>query len=203
MRTLETQNLIFEETIIPGAFKIIMKRPVDSRGMFEVFWEQEQFKKAGEEIGIIIPESGFPQGNCGYRPHTGTTCALHAQRNPHCQGKLVFAPHGEVDDVIVDLRTGSPTFKQWSIFRLSRENGVALWVPQGLLHGFQTLTDDVIFIYLCDALYNHDSEFGVIWNDPTLNIPWVYKDPSVVRVSDKDQKLPTLDKLDYFFTYNG
>jgi dTDP-4-dehydrorhamnose 3,5-epimerase len=99
-----------------------------------------------------------------------------------------------VYDVVVDLRTDSPTFGKWEGFVLSAENQKMLFVPRGFAHGFLTLADDTEFLYKCDDIYDAGHEGGIIWNDPTLSIDWDdYLSTASLEISEKDRKNPSFD----------
>jgi dTDP-4-dehydrorhamnose 3,5-epimerase len=108
---------------------------------------------------------------------------LHFQRPPYAQGKLVRVVRGSVLDVAVDIRKGSPTYGHWHASELNASNKLLMWIPEGFAHGFLVLEDDTIFQYKCTNYYNRESEAGIIWNDPDLNIDWGITDPIV---SEKD-----------------
>jgi dTDP-4-dehydrorhamnose 3,5-epimerase len=118
---------------------------------------------------------------------------LHFQKN-RPQGKLVRVVNGEVYDVAVDIRQGSPTFGQWEAVILSEDNKRQFWVPPGFAHGFVVLSDTADFEYKCTDYYDYSDEGSILWNDPDLEIPWPIKNP---KLSDKDacaQKLVDLKK---------
>jgi dTDP-4-dehydrorhamnose 3,5-epimerase len=123
---------------------------------------------------------------------------LHFQKAPFAQTKLVRALQGEILDVVVDLRKGQPTYgKSFSVI-LTAENKKQLLVPKGFAHGFSILSESADVMYKCDALYNKQSESGLIFNDPALNIDWKLS-PEAMVVSEKDLVLPTFDKIDADF----
>jgi len=121
----------------------------------------------------------------------GAVRGMHFQHAPHGEMKLVSCLRGEVWDVAVDLRCGSPTFLQWFAEKLSCENGHALLIPEGFAHGFQTLTPDCELIYLHDAFYAPDSESGVHPLDPRVGIDWPL---AVGEMSERDRKRSLLDE---------
>lgn len=173
--------MTFTETSIKGVLLIEPKVWQDDRGYFF-----ESFnKKIFEEAGIA---ADFVQDNqsCSQR---GTLRGLHAQANPFAQGKLVRVIQGSVIDIAVDIRKGSPTYGQNVTVELSAENFKMLWIPPGFLHGFATLENNTIFSYKVTNLYNKESETGVLWNDPQLNIDWRLKEEEVI-LSEKDKTLP-------------
>lgn len=110
---------------------------------------------------------------------------LHFQNPPFAQGKLVRVLRGAVLDVVVDIRTGSPTYGKHFSVELNEENKLSLWVPVGFAHGFAALSDDTLFHYDCTQVYHKDSEGSILWNDPDLDIDWGVDDP-IVSEKDKD-----------------
>jgi dTDP-4-dehydrorhamnose 3,5-epimerase len=136
----------------------------DARGFFFESYNQKAYSEAG------IREN-FVQDNMS-RSVKGTFRGLHYQMAPHAQGKLVRCTVGEVFDVAVDIRKGSPQFGKWVGVRLSAENKLALWVPAGFAHGFLTLSDVAEFSYKCTGLYEPTAERCIIWNDPDIGIKW-------------------------------
>lgn len=155
----------------------------DARGFFLETYHLEKYR----EGGILGP---FVQDNHS-RSVRGTLRGLHAQRR-RPQGKLVRAVEGEMFDVAVDIRRGSPTFGRWVGVRLSGENFRQLYVPPGFAHGFCVLSDVVNVEYKCTDFYDPADEIGLAWNDPDVGIEWPIADPIV---SDKDRRLPPLKSL--------
>ena len=155
----------------------------DARGYFLETWSRERYAA----LGIDVP---FVQDNLS-RSSRGVLRGLHLQ-NPYTQAKLVFVPVGEVLDVVVDVRVGSPRFGQWASAVLSSENKRQLFVPAGFAHGFCVISDDVLFAYKCSDLYHPETELGVAWNDPRLAIDWPVETPSLSR---KDSAYPTLAEI--------
>jgi dTDP-4-dehydrorhamnose 3,5-epimerase len=161
----------------------------DERGFFLESYTKKDF----EEHGI---SADFVQDNHSLSIQKGVLRGLHFQAPPHTQTKLVRVTKGKVYDVIVDLRHDSETFKKWEGFELSAENFQMLFVPKGFAHGFITLEDNTEFQYKCDEYYNKESEGGIIWNDPDLNIDWHFENPVL---SDKDKLLPFLKDFKSMF----
>ncbi len=153
----------------------------DDRGYFFESYNAHLFKDGGIE-------TVFVQDNQSYSQY-GVLRGLHYQRGEHAQAKLVRVSEGEVLDVAVDIREGSPTFGQWYSIRLSAENKKQLFVPRGFAHGFVVLTEVATFMYKCDNLYNKASEGSIRFNDPTLAIDWEI-DASKVQLSEKDAVAP-------------
>jgi dTDP-4-dehydrorhamnose 3,5-epimerase len=168
----------FQETSLKGAFLIKPQVFRDERGFFMESYSENDFKKAGVE-------ADFVQDNHSMSTVKGVLRGLHFQLPPHAQAKLVRVTRGAAYDVIVDLRKNSPTFGKWEGSELSAENNYMLYVPRGFAHGFCTLEDHTEFQYKCDNFYAPESDSGIIWNDPTLNIHWPIKNPVL---SEKDKR---------------
>lgn len=148
----------------------------DSRGFFFESWSHRKYSEAG------LPQT-FVQDNVSLS-RRGILRGLHAQ-NPNAQGKLVQVLEGEVFDVAVDIRKGSPTFGQWSSARLSAENKRQFWIPPGFAHGFLVLSETALFHYKCTDYYSSTNEFTLMWNDPDIGIVWPDESPTL---SAKDEK---------------
>lgn len=179
------------ETKLPGVLIIEPKVFGDSRGFFLETWQQSRYK----EMGI---SGEFVQDNLSFSTK-GVLRGLHYQQ-PHAQGKLVSVVLGEVFDVAVDIRVGSPTFGQWVGVMLSGDNHRQLWIPAGFAHGFCVTSETAYFTYKCTDVYTPEAEGGIIWNDPNIGIEWPLID---VSLSDKDKKYPRLkdvasERLPYF-----
>jgi|EP01133_Synstelium_polycarpum_P003375 dTDP-4-dehydrorhamnose 3,5-epimerase len=170
-------NLI--QTPIADLLVIEPKVWKDSRGYFYESYNTKILAEGGIDVTFVQDNQSFSQ--------KGTLRGLHAQKAPFAQGKLVRVIRGRVLDVAVDIRKNSSTYGQHYSIELSGENHKQLWVPPGFLHGFLTLEDDTIFTYKVSNYYDKDSEVGVMWNDPDLNIDWS-KDISQndLLLSDKD-----------------
>ncbi len=154
----------------------------DARGFFFESYHREKF------AGLGIKEN-FVQDNHS-KSSRGTLRGLHYQLK-HAQAKLCRVVAGEVLDVAVDIRLGSPTFGKWVSAILSAENKMQIFVPRGFAHGFVTLSDTAEFLYKCSDLYRPEDEHGILWSDPDLAIDWGVSAP---LLSDKDKKYPTLAK---------
>ncbi len=155
----------------------------DTRGFFFESWHAERYAKAG------VPHQ-FVQDNIS-RSQRGILRGLHLQ-NPFAQGKLVYVLEGEVFDVAVDARVGSPSFGRWTGHTLSAENKHQLYIPPGFAHGFCVTSDAALFAYKCTDLYHPETEISLAWNDPALAIPWPIAEPAL---STKDQKAPRLSEV--------
>lgn len=163
------------ETKLPGVVIIEPRAFGDERGFFMETFSQEKYAQVG------IKEK-FVQDNLSFSSR-GVLRGLHYQ-NPNSQGKLVSVVQGEVFDVAVDIRVGSPNFGQWVGVNLSGENHRQLWVPPGFAHGFCVLSATAYFTYKCTDIYTPSAEGGVMWNDPDIGVEWPIED---VLLSDKDQ----------------
>lgn len=154
---------------------------------------------------IALEKAGFPyhfvQGNESGTQHKNTIRGLHFQTEPFTQAKLVRCTKGIVDDVVVDLRVGSPSYKQWIMVRLSKRNKRQLLVPKGFAHGFITRTNNVVFSYQVDNSYSYPNDAGIIWDDPEIGIDWQIPEGVEPILSEKDTKHPTLAKRGIDFRY--
>ncbi len=177
----------FTKTNIDGCFIITVDSFVDSRGFFTVQYNKDIFNK---NLGYDID---FIQDNISYS-HKGTIRGLHFQKGEYAQSKLVTCIKGHVLDVAVDIRKDSPTYGNVVEVDLMFGLNKHLFVPKGCAHGFSVLSDDAIFQYKVDNLYNKDSESGIIYNDPTLNINWGVETIDLM-ISSKDLELPTFLSL--------
>ncbi len=128
----------------------------------------------------------------------GVLRGLHYQKPPQAQGKLVMVLSGEVFDVAVDIRRGSPTYGRWVGETLSAENGRMLWIPVGFAHGFCVLSERADVVYLVTAEYAPDLDRGIRWNDPEIGIRWPVDEP---LLSPKDARLPLLREADQDFVF--
>ncbi|RDS79299.1 dTDP-4-dehydrorhamnose 3,5-epimerase [Dyella monticola] len=167
-------------TSLPGAFIIEPQVFGDARGYFYESYNQSKYAAAG-----II--STFVQSNVS-RSGKGVLRGLHYQW-PNPQGKLVSVLEGEVYDVAVDIRRGSPTFGQSVGVMLTADNHRHFWIPEGFAHGFCVLSEYATFAYQCTALYDAKADAGIRWNDAALGIDWPLSAP---QLSDKDLKAPLL-----------
>lgn len=167
----------------------------DHRGYF-----METYSKAKyEAFGIV---NTFVQDNMSFSAHKGTLRGLHYQNNPFAQAKLVSCTRGKVIDVAVDIRKGSPNYGKWTSVELSDENFLQFYIPQGFAHGFLTLTDNVEFRYKVDNFYNKESDRGIRYDDPFINVDWRGLLNGIEPIlSDKDKNGPTLDNADCNFIY--
>lgn len=163
------------KTELSGVFTIEPKVFGDQRGYFMETWNQTAYAAAG------ITEN-FVQDNLSLSKK-GTLRGLHFQK-PDTQGKLIYALEGEIFDVVVDIRNGSPTFGRFVSVILNSENKSQLYIAPGFAHGFCVTSEQALVAYKCTARYNPQAEGCVRWNDPDLAIPWPVRDP---ELSDKDK----------------
>ena len=164
----------------------------DNRGWFMESWS----KRTMENMNLYYD---FIQDNHSYSSVKGTIRGLHFQNGEYAQAKLVRCVKGAVLDVAVDIRRGSPTYKQWVAVELSEENKKQLLIPRGFAHGFVTLTDEVEFLYRADNFYNKESEGSIRWDDPTIGVEWGIDNPIV---SEKDKTAPYFDDVKFpYFSY--
>lgn len=168
---------------LPGC---VLLEPVvfgDARGFFFETWNAERYGEQG------LP-GNFVQSNVS-SSSKGVLRGLHYQW-PRAQGKLVTVLQGEVYDVAVDIRRGSPTFGRWEAFILSGENRRQLWIPPGFAHGFAVLSDNALFNYLCTDVYVKEADAGIRWNDADIAVDWPISAPNV---SAKDEHAPFLSDI--------
>lgn len=171
------------ETDLPGCVVIEPQVFGDARGFFFESFNTDKLSAHG-----LQPR--FLQGNVSSSTQ-GVLRGLHYQW-PNPQGKYVSVMEGEVWDVAVDIRRGSPTFGKWTAVVLSAENKRHFWIPEGFAHGFVVLSERAVFTYLCTATYDTKADAGVRWDDPALAIDWPVSNP---ELSDKDARAPLLAEI--------
>ena len=177
--------MIFKQTKLEGCFIIEQKIINDDRGYF-----MESFNEKTFQIGVG-QEVHFVQDNQSFSTK-GVLRGLHYQIGEHAQAKLVRVLQGEVLDVAVDIRPDSETYGQYEAVKLSAENQTQFFVPRGFAHGFLVLSETATFFYKCDNFYNKESEGGLLYNDPNLNIDWQF--PTIdLLISAKDLVQPNLE----------
>lgn len=162
----------------------------DSRGWFMETYTKNKISE--------MSNVDFVQDNQSYSSQKGIIRGMHCQLNPYCQTKLIRCTRGEIYDVIIDIRKGSPTYKKWIKVLLTAENKRQLYIPKGFLHGFVTLTDDVEVQYKVDQYYSKECDRSVKFDDPEFNIDWGVELPIV---SDKDRNAPLFKDSDCIFNY--
>jgi dTDP-4-dehydrorhamnose 3,5-epimerase len=169
--------VIFTETLLKGSFLVDLQKLEDSRGFFARTWCKRECEKYGINFKPV-------QCNISYNKSRGTLRGMHFQSTPHEEAKLVSCIKGEIFDVIVDLRPGSPTFLQHITAVLTAEDHRMIYIPTGFAHGFQTLQNDTEVFYQMSEFYAPEYAQGVRWNDPVFGIQW----PDDARlISDRDQ----------------
>ncbi len=171
------------ETDLPGCVVIEPQVFGDARGFFFESWNQQRYRELGLDLQFV-------QGNVSSSSR-GVLRGLHYQW-PNPQGKLVSVLEGEVFDVAVDIRRGSPTFGRSTAVVLSADNKRQFWIPEGFAHGFAVLSERALFSYLCTAPYDRAADAGIRWNDAALAIDWPVSAPSL---SDKDATAPFLAEV--------
>lgn len=172
----------FVETPLTGAYVVELEPMRDERGMFARTFCRDEFRTIGFDKPIV-------QINFSVTRQKGTVRGIHYQRKPACETKIIRCARGEVLDVFVDLRAGSPTFLQWHGVHLSKDNMRMVYIPEGFGHGFQTLTDDVELIYHHSAVYSSEYEGGLRFDDPAAAIEWPLP---VAAISPRDRSFPLL-----------
>lgn len=181
-----------ERLAVPDVILVEPKVHGDHRGFFVETFQSQRYREAG--IGVAPDGSplDFVQDNMA-KSSKGILRGMHLQE-PHGQGKLVSCVEGEVFDVAIDVRVGSPTFGKWVGARLDAVSHRQLWVPPGFAHGYQVLSESAIFAYKCTDLYHPEAELGVAWDDPDIGIEWPLDVTPVL--SDKDRANPKLADID-------
>ena len=162
----------------------------DARGFFMENYKYSDFMRSG--IGEHFVQDNFS------RSSRGVLRGLHYQKDPHAQGKLVQCLRGKIFDVAVDIRKNSPDYKHWVSAELSEEDGLMLYVPPGFAHGFIVLSESADVMYKCTGEYSPESDRGILWNDPDINVHWPMKAPVL---SEKDGKHPLLRDADNNFEW--
>ncbi|WP_168123914.1 dTDP-4-dehydrorhamnose 3,5-epimerase [Paenibacillus sp. HB172176] len=181
------------ETKLPGVLLIEPQVFGDHRGFFIESFHAGKYA----EHGMDQP---FVQDNHSLSAEPYVLRGLHYQLAPKAQAKLVRVTAGEVLDVVVDIRRGSPTFGRWASFMLSADNKRQLYVPQGFAHGFCTLVPNTEVQYKVDMFYSPQHDRGIAWDDPAIGIEWPAADPVL---SEKDAKQPLLADAEMNFDYEG
>jgi dTDP-4-dehydrorhamnose 3,5-epimerase len=175
----------FVRSTLPGVWLIEPERIVDERGWFARTYDREELLAHG-------CDTDFVQCNASFSRLTGTLRGMHYQADPHGESKLVRCVRGAIFDVAVDLRPASPAYRRWYGVELSADSGHALYIPAGLAHGFQTLTDDCEVLYQMGHRYVPASARGVRYDDPTFAIEWPPVDGERI-VSERDAAYPDFE----------
>jgi dTDP-4-dehydrorhamnose 3,5-epimerase len=172
--------MIINETKLPGVFEIHLEPMWDERGFFARSWCQREFEQSG--LSPIIA-----QCNVSFNEKKGTLRGMHYQARPHSECKLVRCTQGAIYDVVVDLRTESPTFTQWIGVELSSANRLMMYVPEGCGHGLLTLEDRTEIFYQMSEVFHPELSRGVRWDDPAFRIEWPVL-PEIM--SERDRTYP-------------
>jgi len=179
----------FLDTLIPDVKIVAPTVLEDSRGFFFESFNRQKFQSGvGRDVDFV-------QDNHS-RSAYGVLRGLHYQLPPHAQGKLVRVAVGEIFDVAIDIRKSSKTFGKWVGLRLSAENKLQLWIPEGFAHGFVTLSEHAEVLYKTTSYYAPRSDRGILWNDPALGIDW--QGLSEPLLSQKDAAQPLLSDAEVF-----
>jgi dTDP-4-dehydrorhamnose 3,5-epimerase len=176
----------FEPTAVEGAWRVVLEPIEDERGFFARSFCASEFEKRGLNATVA-------QCNVSFNKLKGTVRGMHYSVPPAAEAKLVRCIRGTIWDVIVDLREDSPSYLQQFSVELSAENRLALYVPVGVGHGFQTLTDDAEVFYQMSVAFQPESQRGVRYDDPAIGIDWPLP---ITAMSDKDANAPTLRQVE-------
>ena len=178
--------MIFRETPVAGAWIVEPERHIDERGFFARTWCATEFARHGLSPRLV-------QASVSYNRRRGTLRGLHYQIAPYAEAKLVRCVRGAIYDVAVDVRPESPTFRHHVAVVLDADNRLALYVPEGWAHGFQTLADDTEVLYQMSAVYAPEAARGVRWDDPAFAIAWP---PAERIIAERDRRYPDFRELD-------
>ena len=183
----------YTETEIPGVWIMEPKVFGDTRGYFMETYKKPEFEQ-------IVCTCDFIQENesCSAQ---GVLRGLHYQLEPYSQAKLVRVICGTVLDVVVDVRTGSPTFGKYVMIELSGENKRQVFIPKGFAHGFYVTSETAVFTYKVDNPYNRNLERGIFYDDPEIGVNWRLKPEFPLLVSEKDRNAPLLKDAEINFTF--
>jgi dTDP-4-dehydrorhamnose 3,5-epimerase len=177
--------VILRPTVLTGAFLLEPEPQADERGFFARTYGEREFR----DLGL---EPCGRQWSVSYNKRRGTLRGMHYQADPHGETKLVRCVIGAVWDVIIDLRPGSPTYAKWTGVELTGANRLALYIPQGFAHGFQTLAEDSELLYGISPDYVPEAARGIRWDDPRISIAWRLPP---VNLSPRDAALPLLETV--------
>ena len=181
-------------TEFPGLFVFEPTVFEDSRGYFFESYNEKDFSAKGINTSFVQDNESCSQ--------FGVIRGLHYQLDPYAQAKLIRVLHGKILDVVVDVRKGSPTFGKVFSLELSEENKQQLYIPAGFAHGFSVLSEKAVVFYKCDQFYNKQSEGGIRYDDPQLNIDWKVPSNKAI-VSGKDKQLPLLANCNSNFDFKA
>jgi dTDP-4-dehydrorhamnose 3,5-epimerase len=174
----------FVPTKLDGAYLVELERHDDERGFFARTWATEELAAHGLASEVV-------QCSVSRNTRAGTLRGMHFQTAPHEEVKLVRCTAGAIYDVIVDLRPGSRSFREWLAVELTAEIGTALYIPKGFAHGFQTLVDATDVLYMMSDPYVPEAASGVRWDDPAFEIEWPAAE--VRTMSERDRAWPDYD----------
>jgi dTDP-4-dehydrorhamnose 3,5-epimerase len=172
--------MIFTEIKLRGAYLIDLDKHEDERGFFARSWCVDEFEEHGLNPHLV-------QCNISFNKKRGTLRGMHYQAAPYEEAKLVRCTMGALYDVIIDLRSNSPTYKEWFSVELTAQNRRALYVPEGFAHGFQTLVDDTEVFYQMSEFFHPECARGVRWNDPKFKVVWMM---DTIVISEADSSYP-------------
>ncbi len=172
--------MIFKQMKLSGAFVIELEKVADLRGYFARSWCRREFAAHGID-------TEFLQANTALNHRRGTLRGLHYQVAPYEEIKLVRCGRGSIFDVIIDLRPGSESYKQWAGVELSQDNQKMVYVPAGFAHGYQALENHTEVTYLVSQVFSPEHERGVRWNDPVFSIEWPQAEHRIISEKDKQQ----------------
>jgi dTDP-4-dehydrorhamnose 3,5-epimerase len=184
----------FSKTQFPGLLVFEPTVFEDNRGYFFESYNQKLFSENGIEIHFVQDNQA--------QSSFGIIRGLHFQMNPFAQTKLIRVLSGKIIDAVVDIRKDSPTYGNAYTIELSAENKKQLLIPKGFAHGYSVISETAEVFYKCDAFYHKESEGGILWNDPKLNIDWKVPIDKVV-VSEKDAQYPSLENCKNNFVFNS
>lgn len=180
--------LDIKESKIIGCYELIPRIFSDNRGRFVKTFHEEVFAQAGLETNFA--EEYYSVS------HKGVLRGLHFQKPPREHTKVVYCVHGEVMDVVVDLRVGSPTYGKYDIFDLNSDKANMIYIPKGLAHGFYVKSNQAILIYKVTTVYSPENDTGIRWD--SVGIPWPNDNPIM---SERDRMLPAFEEMQNIFTY--
>jgi dTDP-4-dehydrorhamnose 3,5-epimerase len=172
--------MIFGETELPGVYVVELEARRDERGYFARVWDPDELVAAGMEPRLA-------QISLAANVRRGTLRGLHFQAEPHAEAKLVACVRGALYDVVVDLRTDSPTYTRWLGIELRAGGGRLLFVPEGFAHGYLSLEDETDALYLISTPYVAEAARGVRWDDPAFGIEWPFEP---VVIAERDRSWP-------------
>jgi dTDP-4-dehydrorhamnose 3,5-epimerase len=162
------ENMLFNQTRLPGVFEIQLEPHADERGFFARTWCQNEFETHGLNPRLV-------QCSISFNTRKGTLRGMHYQAQPHAEAKLIRCTRGAIYDVILDLRPSSPAYRSWIGVELTSANRTTIYVPEGCAHGFLTLADETEVLYQMSEFYEASAARGVRWNDPAFGIAWPAK----------------------------